>query len=338
MPVRAVIFGCGGYELSADEERFFRDASPWGFILFKRNCGSPEQVRRLTGRLRDCVGRPDAPILIDQEGGRVQRLRGGPWRARPAAAALGAINDQGGPLGRDLTYDNARLIAAELHELGINVDCVPCIDVPADEAHGIIGDRAFGRDPRAVAQLGQAVIEGMLDGGVLPVVKHMPGHGRARADSHMELPVVDAPLAELERTDFVPFRTLEKSPLGMTAHVVYTAIDASAPATTSKRVIDDVVRGFIGFDGALMTDDLSMRALKGAVADRAAAALAAGCDLLLHCNGNMDEMRDVAGAAPMLSGKALERTDKALAALHRPKPFQVAEAQARVDAALAQTV
>lgn len=338
MAVRAVIFGCAGDELTAAEEAFFRAAKPWGFILFARNCASPDQLRRLTNALRSCVGRFDAPILVDQEGGRVQRLRGQYWRPRPAAAAFGAVSRRDAQTARALVYDNARVMAAELHDLGINVDCVPCVDVPIEGAHDVIGDRAFGRDPWVVAALGQSVIDGMLDGGVLPVIKHMPGHGRARSDSHMELPVVDASLEELERTDFVPFRALAKAPLGMTAHVVYTAIDPSAPATTSKTVIDHIVRGSIGFDGALMTDDISMRALKAPFGERVRAATAAGCDLVLHCNGKMDEMREVVEATPLLSGKALERSEAALGALNRPKPFMAAEAQARLDAALSQAV
>ena len=337
MSVRAVIFGCEGYELSAEERAFFREVKPWGFILFHRNCGSPEQVRRLNASLRECVGRDDAPILIDQEGGRVQRLRGEHWRTRPAAAAFGAVNRQDPKMARDLTYDNARVMAAELRDLGINVDCVPCIDVPIEGAHDIIGDRAFARDPWVVASLGQSVIDGMLDGGVLPIIKHIPGHGRARSDSHMELPVVDTAREELERNDFAPFRALAHAPLAMTAHVVYTAIDPTSPATTSKRVIDEVVRDFIGFDGALMTDDLSMRALKGTFAERVRASIAAGCDLVLHCNRNLDEMREVADATPILSGKALERADRVMAALKPAKPFAVADAQARVDAAVART-
>ncbi|MBP6010688.1 MAG: beta-N-acetylhexosaminidase [Alphaproteobacteria bacterium] len=334
MTVRAVIFGCDGHELTAAERAFFREAKPWGFILFQRNCGSPEQIRRLTAALRECVGRENAPILIDQEGGRVQRLRGEHWRKRPAAASFGSVSRQNPGNARDLAYDNARVMAAELKDLGVNVDCTPCIDVPVEGSHDIIGDRAFGRDPWVVASLGQAVIDGMLDGGVLPVIKHIPGHGRARSDSHLELPVVDSPRAELERSDFAPFRALAHAPLGMTAHVVYTDLDATSPATTSKRVIDEIVRGFIGFDGALMTDDLTMRALKGSQTDRVRASIAAGCDLVLHCSRDMDEMREIAAMVPILSGKALQRTERALAALKEPKPFVVAEAQARVDAAL----
>ena len=315
MSVRAVIFGCGGLELSAEEKAFFREVKPWGFILFQRNCGSPDQVRQLNASLRACVGRGDAPILIDQEGGRVQRLRGQHWRLRPAAASFGAVNRQDPKTARDLAYDNARVMAAELNDLGINVDCAPCVDVPIEGAHDIIGDRAFAKDPWVVAALGQAVIDGMLDGGVLPIIKHMPGHGRARSDSHLELPVVDTRREELERSDFAPFRALAHAPLAMSAHVVYTDIDPASPATTSKKVVDEVIRGFIGFDGVLMSDDLSMKALKGSFGDRARASIAAGCDLALHCNGNMDEMREIANATPILSGRALDRTARAIAAL-----------------------
>ena len=334
MSVRAVIFGCDGHELTPDEIAFFKQAKPWGFILFGRNCGSPDQVRRLTQSMREVLGRENAPILIDQEGGRVQRLRGAHWKPRPPAAAFGTISRQNPRAARDLAYDNARVMGAELLDLGVNVDCTPCVDVPVEGAHNIIGDRAFGNDAWVVASLGQAVIDGMLDSGVLPVVKHIPGHGRARADSHMELPVVDTPREELERTDFTPFRALARAPLGMTEHVVYSDFDQTAPATTSKKVIDEIVRGFIGFDGLLMTDDLTMRALKGTLAERVKASIAAGCDMILHCTRNMDEMREIAEATPLLSGRALERADKALSFLGRAKPFEVAAAQARVDSAL----
>jgi beta-N-acetylhexosaminidase len=333
---RAVIFGLDGHELTAEEHAFFKDANPWGFILFRRNCESPEQLRKLTASLRNCVGRADAPILIDQEGGRVQRLQGEHWRKRPPAASFGTISRQNPATARDLAYDNARVMAAELKDLGINVDCTPCIDVPVDGSHDIIGDRAFARDPWVVAQLGQSVIDGMLDGGVLPVVKHMPGHGRAKADSHLALPVVDVERTELERTDFAPFRALAHAPLAMTAHIVFTDIDPTAPATASKTVIDEVIRGTIGFDGALMTDDICMKALKGTFTERVRSSIAAGCDLILHCLRDMDEMREVAAATPLLSGKARERCDRALAMLKPSKPFAIAEAQSRVDAALAQ--
>ena len=335
MSVRAVIFGCDGHELTAEEASFFRAVKPWGFILFGRNCGSPEQVRRLTDSMRECLGRDNAPILIDQEGGRVQRLRAPNWRARPAAAAFGAISRQNPRSARDLTYDNARVMATELYDLGITVDCTPCVDVPVEGAHGIIGDRAFGNDPWVVASLGQSVIDGMMDSGVLPVIKHLPGHGRAKADSHMELPVVDTSRDELERTDFTPFRALARAHLGMTAHVVYSAIDRTAPATTSKRVIDEIVRGYIGFEGLLMTDDLTMRALKGTYPERVKASIAAGCDMILHCTRNMDEMKEIADATPILSGKALERAERALSAMKKPTTFDLASAQGRVDGAMA---
>lgn len=334
MSVRAVIFGCDGHELTSDEISFFRQVKPWGFILFGRNCGSPDQVRRLTASMRDVLGRENAPILIDQEGGRVQRLRGAHWKPRPAAAAFGTISRQNPRAARDLAYDNARVMGAELLDLGVNVDCTPCVDVPVEGAHNIIGDRAFANDPWVVASLGQAVIDGMMDSGVLPVVKHIPGHGRARADSHMELPVVDTSREELERTDFTPFRALARAPLGMTAHVVYSDIDATAPATTSKKVIDEIVRGFIGFDNLLMTDDLTMRALKGSLTERVKASIAAGCDMILHCTRNMDEMREIAEATPVLSGKARERAERALQALSAPKPLEVASVQSRIDSAL----
>ncbi len=336
MSARAVIFGLDGLELTAEEHAFFKDANPWGFILFRRNCDTPDQVRKLTDALRNCIGRADAAILIDQEGGRVQRLQGEHWRKRPAAATFGSLSRQNRTTARDLTYDNARVMAAELKDLGINVDCTPCIDVPIEGSHDIIGDRAFARDPWVVAELGQSVIDGMLDGGVLPVIKHMPGHGRAKADSHLSLPVVETARSELERTDFAPFRALAHAPLAMTAHVVYTDIDASAPATASKRVVDEVIRGAIGFDGALMTDDICMKALKGSFTDRVKDSIAAGCDLILHCLRDMDEMREVASATPILSGKAKQRCDRALAMLKPAKPFAVAEAQSRIDAALVQ--
>lgn len=334
MSSRAVIFGCDGHELTPDERAFFKAAKPWGFILFGRNCGSPDQVRRLTDSMRDCLGRGNVPILIDQEGGRVQRLRGQHWRPRPPAGTFGTISRQNPRAARDLAYDNARIMADELASLGINVDCTPCVDVPVEGAHNIIGDRAFGNDPWVVASLGQSVIDGMMDGGVLPVIKHIPGHGRAMADSHMNLPVVDTPRDELERTDFTPFRALARAHLGMTAHVVFSAIDPTAPATTSKTLIDEVVRGYIGFDGLLMTDDLTMKALKGSLTERVKNSIAAGCDMILHCTRNMDEMREIADATPMLSGRALERAERAMAALRAPRPFDVAAAQTRVDTAL----
>jgi beta-N-acetylhexosaminidase len=327
----AVILGCAGPRLTADEIALFRDARPWGFILFARNIQTPEQVRDLTAALRDCVGRPDAPVLIDQEGGRVQRLGPPHWRRYPPGRAYGLLPaDQ----RRDITRLGARLIAHDLVALGVNVDCVPVLDVPSPDGHEIIGDRAYGDTPDAVAVLGRAAAEGLIAGGVLPVIKHIPGHGRARADSHLHLPVVETPLAELAARDFPPFRALSDMPMAMTAHVVYSAIDPDAPATTSATVIDRVIRGDIGFDGLLMSDDLSMKALSGDFTDRARAAVAAGCDMLLHCNGDPAEMRAVLAGAPTLAGRAQARAVAALARLPRQvEPFDAEAERARFDAA-----
>lgn len=335
MTARAFIVGCSGLELTPDERAFFRGADPWGFILFRRNIDSPEQVQALTGALRETVGRTDAPILIDQEGGRVQRMGPPHWRRYPAGRAYGRLTDD--PLmQREMARLGARLIAHDLLSVGVNVDCLPVLDVPAPGAHDIIGDRAYADDPRLIAILGRAAAEGLLAGGVLPVVKHIPGHGRAGADSHEALPVVDTSRDELEKIDFEPFRVLADMPLGMSAHVVYTAIDRDQPATTSRKVIDDAIRGSIGFDGLLMSDDLSMKALSGSLRERAAAALAAGCDIALHCNGKLDEMEAVAEAASVLSGSSRRRAENALARLrHTPEPLDPVDAHARLTASLA---
>ena len=309
---RAFIAGCAGLVLTADERRFFAEAAPWGLILFRRNVETPAQVAALVADFRAVVGRADAPVLIDQEGGRVQRLGPPHWPAYPPAGRFAALAEAGDVAAEDAARANARAMADDLAALGINVDCVPCADLRLPEGHGIIGDRAYGAEPAQVARLARAVAEGMGARGVLPVLKHIPGHGRARADSHESLPVVDTSRAELEATDFEAFRRLADLPLGMTAHVVYTAIDATAPATTSRKVIDEVIRGFIGFDGALMSDDLSMGALSGSLAERAAASFAAGCDLALHCNGNMAEMAEVAAHTPLLAGAAARRCAAAL--------------------------
>lgn len=324
------IYGCSGTSLSAEERGFFRDAAPWGFILFKRNISSPDQVRALVAELRDTVGDARAPVLIDQEGGRVARLTPPTWRARPPAARFGALHEIDAQAAREATYLNARLIAQDLAALGINVDCLPVLDVPVEGAHDIIGDRAFAHDPHTIIELGRAQIEGLLDGGVLPVMKHIPGHGRAGADSHLALPRVTATAEELSATDFVTFRSLDTCPIAMTAHVVYESIDPQRPATTSPKVIRDVIRGEIGFDGLLMSDDLSMKALDGPLAVRARAALFAGCDLALHCNGDMDEMKDVASEAKGLEGQPLRRSEQALAHLRAPAAFDTAAAEARL--------
>lgn len=329
MLVTASILGCAGLELSANERAFFRDARPWGFILFARNCDNPDQVRRLTAALRESVAR-DAPIFIDQEGGRVARLKPPHWRVSPPAANFGVLFKDTEEGAREATYLNARLIASELTDLGINADCMPCLDVPSDGAHDIIGDRAFGRDARTVIELGRAFAEGLLDGGVLPVAKHIPGHGRAASDSHEALPVVEAPHEELSKVDFVTFRGLNTLPMAMTAHVVYPAIDAQRCATLSPKVIHTIIRGEIGFQGLLMSDDLSMKALQGTFTERARASLNAGCDVVLHCNGNMQEMKAVMEGTRTLAGEHAERADAALACLRKPAPVDIDGVEKRI--------
>jgi beta-N-acetylhexosaminidase len=332
---RACILGCAGPTLSVEEAAFFRDVQPWGFILFARNVESPDQVKRLTAALRETVGREDAPILVDQEGGRVQRMKPPHWRAYPPGRAYGQLAGNDPLLKREIARLGARLIAHDLQSVGINVDCVPVLDVPDPSGHEIIGDRAYGQAPGEVAFLGRAAAEGLIAGGVLPVIKHMPGHGRAMADSHMELPVVQASYEALDTRDFVPFRALSDMPMGMSAHVIYTAIDPNRPGTTSKKVLREVVRGAIGFDGLLMTDDLSMKALSGDFTSRAKAALAAGCDVVLHCNGDMAEMKAVVEGVGALKGRAAQRAAAALARIPRiVEPLDVAEAVARFEAAL----
>jgi beta-N-acetylhexosaminidase len=330
----AAIFGCSGPVLTAEERAFFQVVRPWGFILFRRNIESPDQVRALTEALRGSIDAPTAPILIDQEGGRVQRLGPPHWRRYPPGRAYGqlAAND---PLARrEITRLGARLIAHDLTALGINVDCLPVLDVPDPAGHEVIGDRAYAKGPEEVARLGRAAAEGLIAGGVLPVIKHIPGHGRAMADSHLSLPIVEASLAELEARDFAPFRVLSDMPMAMTAHVVYSAIDRRRPATTSRTAIRSIVRGALGFEGLLMTDDLSMKALSGDFVTRTSAALAAGCDIVLHCNGDMAEMKGVAAATRPLAGRARARADAALARIARaPEPFDVDEARTRFDAA-----
>ena len=309
---RAAILGCAGERLSAEEKRFFADADPLGFVLFRRNCRARDQLRDLVAELRFCVGRPDAPVLIDQEGGRVARMRPPEWRAYPAAAQIAALSD---PLAFEAARLGARLIADDLAGVGITVDCAPVLDLPVDGADPVIGDRAFGTEPAQVARLGRAFCEGLLAGGVLPVVKHIPGHGRARVDSHRACPRVEADHAILARSDFAPFRALsampEPMPWAMTAHIVFAAIDEIAPATFSRRLIDTIIRGEIGFGGVLLTDDISMGALDGTFAERTRRALGAGCDLVLHCNGVMAEMAEIVDAASPISLAARTRIAQA---------------------------
>jgi beta-N-acetylhexosaminidase len=330
----AAIYGCSGHRLTEAERAFFAEARPWGFILFRRNIDSPEQVRALTDELRDSIGDADAPILIDQEGGRVQRMGPPHWpKYPPAEAYLKATND---PLAaRELVRLGARLMAHDLKAVGINVDCLPVLDVPVPGAHDIIGDRAYAHDPATVAQLGRAAAEGLLAGGVLPVIKHMPGHGRAFADTHKELPTVHADMDTLDAWDFAPFRALSDMPIGMTAHIVFTAIDGKHPATQSKKAIR-LIRERLGFSGLLLSDDLVMSALSGTLTERAHKSLKAGCDLVVHWNGDLDEMRQVAEGVGALKGKAARRAAAALARIvHTPEPFDYTEARDRFDALMA---
>jgi len=334
---RAVIFGCEGLELTSGELDFFADSDPLGFILFARNCDTPDQVRTLVRSLRASVGRDDAPVLIDQEGGRVQRMRPPHWRKVPPPGLFGDMTLTDRARGLEAVEVNAALLASELLACGITVDCLPLLDLRMPDAHKIIGDRSFGAEPDLVAALGRACCEGLLAGGVMPVIKHIPGHGRALVDSHAELPRVDASLAELERTDFAPFRALADMPWAISAHVVYSAIDPQRPATTSPTVIDQVIRGAIGFDGLLVSDDLSMEALDGDVGARAAAALAAGCDVALHCNGKADEMLSVAATCGPLSAEAERRLAAGAARVAAPLRAHQAALAARLDTLLATT-
>lgn len=318
----AVVFGCAGERLTEQEREFFAASNPLGFILFKRNCAEPSQVAHLVAGLREAVGRADAPVLIDQEGGRVQRLGPPHWQAYPAPARLAAA-------GEAAAAQAARLIADDLGKLGISVDCFPLLDLAIPGADKVIGDRAWGGDPDIVARFGRAACEGLLQGQILPVIKHIPGHGRAAVDSHNALPRVTTPRAELTRTDFAPFRALRDMPWAMTAHVVYEQIDPDLPATLSPRVVTEIIRGEIGFDGVLVSDDLSMGALAGSLAARTEAALTAGCDIALHCNGKMEEMAEVAKAARPLSDAALRRLADGTAMLAARVPFDRAAAEVR---------
>lgn len=315
---KAMIVGLRGHSVSEEERAFFLAERPWGYILFARNIADAAQLRALTAELRALSGDPKTPILIDQEGGRVQRLRPPLAPNYPPAAEIGVLYRRDGRAGRRAAWLQGRLHAFDLTGYGINVDCLPVLDIPVPGSHDVIGNRAYGEEPESVAALAGAAMEGLVAGGVLPIVKHIPGHGRAGADSHLSLPVVDTPRDELDATDFRPFAAHATAPMAMTAHVVYSAVDAENPATTSRRMIDDVIRGAIGFDGLLMSDDVSMKALAGDFASRTRAIFAAGCDMALHCNGDLDEMREVAAETPRLAGDALRRADAAIAALAEP--------------------
>jgi beta-N-acetylhexosaminidase len=331
----AFITGVAGEALTEEERRFVREARPAGLILFARNCREAEQIRALVADFKAAAGDDRALVLVDQEGGRVQRLKPPVARRLPPARAFATMHAADPEAAVRAAYAVSRLVASELIALGINTNCAPVLDVPCEGAHDIIGDRAYGREPATVIALGRAVAGGLLAGGVLPVVKHVPGHGRAGADSHLDLPVVDTGAAELERTDFVPFRALADLPAAMTAHVVFSAIDAGAPASVSRVVTQTIIREAIGFDGLLMSDDLSMKALSGSLRSRAEAVIRAGSDLALHCNGNLDEMREVVEGVPALEGKALVRLERARTALQASATLDIAEAEAALDLALA---
>ena len=309
--MQPVVFGLAGATLLPEEARFFRDADPLGFILFTRNCVDRRQIVQLTSALRDSVGRPDAPIFIDQEGGRVARLGPPHWPRYPSAKVFGDLARTDVEAAEHAVRLNSALIGADLREVGITANCAPLVDVPADGAHEMIGDRAFASDPIIVSRLGRAACEGFLSVNVLPVVKHLPGYGRARVDSHKALPVIDDPVEALAATDLRPFMSLADVAWGMTAHALYTAIDPDRPATVSAKVIGEVARGWIGFKGILITDDLSMEALQGTIGERAAASLAAGCDVALHCNGDLVDMRAIADVLPSVREDLKAKIDKA---------------------------
>ena len=335
MSKRAFITGVSGLELTAEERAFLRAERPWGFILFKRNIDNPAQVARLVEELRGSTGDLDAVVLIDQEGGRVQRLGPPHWPVYPPGAVFGTLYDIEPALGLEAARLSSRLIAADLVDLGITVDCLPLADVPVEGADAVIGNRAYGTTPDKVAAIARAVTTGLEQGGVLPVLKHIPGHGRATADTHFKLPVVDTSAAELEAFDFAAFRPLADLPMAMTAHVVFSALDPEQPATTSATIINQVIRGSIGFQGLLMSDDVSMNALQGSIAERTRAIVAAGCDVVLHCNGKLDEMRAVAAETPILAGQALERARAVLASRRQPDAFDRVQGRADLDALIA---
>jgi beta-N-acetylhexosaminidase len=331
MTSRAFITGVSGPELTNAERDFIRTERPWGFILFKRNIETPDQVSALVRELRRSIDNPDAPVLIDQEGGRVQRLGPPHWRVYPPGAVFSALFDVDPKFGLAAARLSSRLIAADLNELGVTVDCLPLADVPVAGADAVIGNRAYGTEPGKVAAIAWAVTEGLEQGGVLPVLKHIPGHGRAKADSHFRLPTVDTAKSELERTDFAAFKPLADLPMAMTAHVVFSALDPAHPATTSATIIGEVIRGTIGFQGLLMSDDVSMNALAGSIAERTRAIVSAGCDMVLHCNGKLEEMREVARETPELTGEALKRAERALASRKPPQPFDRRTARVELD-------
>ncbi len=333
MALAAFASGCSSVELNDAERAFFREARPCGLILFQRNCSNPGQLRRLVGQAAEAVGGSSFMVLIDQEGGRVRRLRPPEWRNFPAARAYAGLYAKDRETGLEAARLSARLIADDLKACGINLNAAPVLDLPVEGAHDIIGDRAYGSDPQNVIALARAVAEGYLQGGVIPVIKHIPGHGRARADSHESLPVIDAGRKELRESDFVPFMALKDLPAAMTAHVVMTAFDPKRAASVSPTIIGEVIRGLIGFDGFLMSDDLNMKALEGTLAEKACAVLDAGCDIALHCSGILKEMHEVAEVVPELTARRLERFEAAVALTRRNDPYDRERAEALLERA-----
>lgn len=330
----ALITGLSGPKLTVDEASFLRRERPCGIILFARNCESAPQIRSLVASVFEALATTEILVLIDQEGGRVQRLRPPLARALPPAANYAALYAQDPARAIRAAFDAARLVATELRALSINCNCAPVLDLPVPGSHDIIGDRAYGSTVHQVVALAEAVARGHIAGGVVPVIKHIPGHGRATADSHLDLPIVNTSHAELSRTDFAPFRELAHMPAAMTAHVVYASLDAHAPATTSPRMIGDIVRREIGFTGFLMSDDLSMKALTGTILARASAAIDAGCDVALHCNGDLKEMEAACEGVPILSGLAKQRFDTTLAITRQQEPFDLVSALANLELAM----
>ncbi|MBG1231619.1 beta-N-acetylhexosaminidase [Aestuariivirga litoralis] len=332
MKTRAYITGCAGPQLQANEAKLFEKYLPWGLILFKRNCESPDQIRQLIADFRKAVGRSDAPIFIDQEGGRVQRLGPPTWRKYPEARALGNLYNINPGLALRAARNMGRLMAQELYALNITSTCLPVLDVPQAGAHDVIGGRAYGLRPEMIIVLARAHMAGLMDGGVLPVMKHIPGHGRSMVDSHHNLPIVSATRLELENIDFIPFTGLSDCPMAMTAHVVFQSIDPDNPATLSRKIIRHVVRKVIGFQGLLMTDDLSMKALGGTHAQKAVAAYEAGVDMLLHCNGVFEEMEEIGANAIELTPKTARRAKVALKVRRKPQRFDEKQAMADLNA------
>jgi beta-N-acetylhexosaminidase len=335
LQIRSFVSGCAGLELSALELSFFARQQPWGLILFKRNCETPDQIRELIKAFRAAVQRKDAPVFVDQEGGRVQRLGPPHWPTYPAASAFGRLYERSPLLALRVARSVGHLMASDLFELGFTSSCLPVLDLPQPDSHAIIGDRAYSTRQSTIMALARSHVAGLMEGGILPVLKHIPGHGRAQVDSHHELPVVNASRLELETHDFPPFAALADLPMAMTAHVIYSAIDRAKPATTSRKVVRDVIRKVIGFNGLLMTDDLSMKALGGTMQEKIEASIGAGCDVVLHCNGNMDEMEQVAAAAPVLAGRSLRRAKQALKQRRKPVPYDEKQAALDMQAVLA---